>query len=80
MLVNKNFAGKELATEFGLIKFDEEGKCKDLKADQEKKLADLPGFKVEEEPKAVEKEVAKEEEEAEKPAPKRATKKAPAKK
>jgi len=67
MLVNKALAGKLVATEFGDIRFDEEGKCKDLKADQEKKLGALPGFELVEEKKAEPK-----------AAPKAAAKKTPA--
>lgn len=67
MLLNRNLAGKETATEFGLIKFDENGECRDLKPEQEKQLGALPGFEYKEEAKA-EPEVKAEE----KPAPKKA--------
>jgi hypothetical protein len=71
MLVNKELAGKDVATEFGPIKFDENGECKDLKADQEKKLGALPGFEFVEEKKEAPKQKTEEKKEA-KPAPKKA--------
>lgn len=46
MLINKSLANKEVATEFGVIQFNDKGESKDLKADQEKKLAELPGFEL----------------------------------
>lgn len=71
MLVNKELAGKLVATEFGSIQFDEKGECKDLKADQEKKLGALPGFEFVEEKKEAPKQKTEEKKEA-KPAPKKA--------
>jgi hypothetical protein len=67
MLVNLELANKKLATEFGHISFNEKGESKDLKAEQEKKLAKLPGFKhvadkVEEKKEAAPKEEPKAEE------------------
>lgn len=74
MLINKSLANKEVATEFGVIQFNDKGESKDLKADQEKKLAELPGFELK---SAAAKPAAKKEEdkEDEKPAAKKQAKK-----
>jgi hypothetical protein len=52
MLINRELANKEVATQFGVVKFNEKGESKDLKADQEKVLGELPGFEYEAERKA----------------------------
>lgn len=72
MLVNRELAGKLVATEFGDIQFNENGESKDLKADQEKKLGALPGFEFVEEKKEAPKAEPKAETKA---APKTAAKK-----
>jgi len=69
MLINESLAGQKVATEFGDITFNEQGESKDLKADQEQKLAKLPGFSIKEEKAAPKKEAVKEEQKAEKKAP-----------
>lgn len=67
MLKNTYFAGKELATQYGTIKFDAKGENDELKADEQKALAKLRGFEYIE-PK---KEAAATKEPEKKEAPKR---------
>lgn len=44
MLENKSLRGKKVATIYGDIKFDDEGKSVDLTKVQKKTLGKLPGF------------------------------------
>lgn len=62
MLVNKKLANKEVATEYGMIKFNSKGESKDLTAEQEQEFAHLRGFSVVVEKKEEVKEEVKEEE------------------
>jgi hypothetical protein len=79
MLVNKSLAGKKVATEFGVISFNDKGESKDLSAEQEKKFAKLPGFSTEKEVKAQEEKQAKAEAKVEKDEANEEKAKAPAK-
>lgn len=68
MLKNIRFAGMEVVTLYGKVKYDEEGTTTDLTKEQEKDFKDIPGYEVlddtfqeetteaEEEPKEVEEE------------------------
>lgn len=49
MLVNKKLAGKEVATAYGHINFNENGESRDLTKEQEEKLGKLPNHKYVEE-------------------------------
>lgn len=71
MLKNKRLANQETATVFGPIKFDENGECRQLEAEQEKEFAHCVGFEVVEEVKAPKDEKKPDEK---KPAPKKPAK------
>lgn len=81
MLVNEYLKNREVATQFGVIKFNEKGECKDLTPAQEKTFANLEGYKVvEEKKKAESKPKEDKKEEPKKPAKKSTAKKSTAKK
>lgn len=59
MLINESLANLLVATEFGSITFDAEGKNNELKPEEQQKLGALRGFRYEEDQKPAPK--AKEE-------------------
>lgn len=46
MLKNKDFAGKQVITKFGMINFDEKGLSTDLTQEQEKAFKNVKGYKI----------------------------------
>lgn len=46
MLKNIRFAGMEVVTLYGKVKYDEEGTTTDLTKEQEKDFKDIPGYEV----------------------------------
>lgn len=61
MLINKSLAGLEVASSFGMLKFNDKGESNDLNADQEKAFEKIPGFSISQDQKAKEKGDSKDE-------------------
>src|SRR5699024_17949 len=58
MLYYKKLIGKKMATVYGTVDIDKDGVVKGLTKEQEKEIANVPGFEFEEEKKTTRKQSA----------------------